>query len=145
MNAVAAGQTYMITERFDKAVKLIRTALLEMELSVVSELDTTGDFGKWPGKRTERSRILLVDCPLLVFEAQALDRAAGVFFPLHILVWADGDRTQVSTADPTGVSGGRLPLGTVNPMGRLQARVAMALESVLLRTDRNHHGQRGEE
>jgi len=145
MNTLAAGQTYMIAERFDKVLKLVRTALLETDLSVVSEFDTTGTFGRGPGKKAERSRILLVECPLLAFEAQALDRSAGVFLPLHVLVWADGHRTQVSTADPTGLLDGRLPLSVVNPMGRLQARVTMALESVLLRTDANHHFQAGEE
>jgi uncharacterized protein (DUF302 family) len=144
MNALAAGQTYIISERFDKAVKLIRSALAEMELSVVGEFDTTGAVGGAPGKKAEQSRILLVDCPLLVFEAQALDRAAGVFFPLHVLVCSDGDRTQVSTTSSGGLFDVRLPLGAAGPMERLQARVAMALESVLFRVGPNHHDERGE-
>ena len=138
MTACETGQTYTIAQRFDKAVKLIRAALADSELCVVGEFDTSGTMG-------ERSRILLVDCPLLVFEAQALDRAAGVFFPLHVLVWADGDRTQVSTANPAGIFDVRLPLGANVPMGRLQARITMALESVLLRSGANHHEQEGEE
>ena len=145
MNALAVGQTYVISERFDKAVKLIRSALAEMELSVVGEFDTTGAFGKEPGKKTEQSRILLVDCPLLVFEAQALDRAAGVFLPLHVLVWADGDRTQVCTVNSGGIFDVRLPLGASGPIERLQARVGMALESVLFRTGPDHHEETGEE
>src|SRR5271165_4472780 len=110
MNALAAGQTFMIPERFDKAVKLMRSALAEMELNVAGEFDTTGVFQKQPGSKPKQARILLVDCPLLVFEAQALDRAAGVFFPLHVLVRADGDRTQVSTVSSSGLTDGRLPL-----------------------------------
>src|ERR1017187_4397441 len=92
MNALAMEQTYTISEPFDKAVKLIRLALAETELSVVDEFDMTRALGELPGKKAEQSRVLLVDCPLLVFEAQAFDRAAGVFFPLHVLVWADGDQ-----------------------------------------------------
>ena len=138
MNALGAGQTYMLSERFDKAVKLIRRALDEAELSVVGEFDTTGTFGAEP------SRILLVDCPLLVFEAQALDRAAGVFFPLHVLVWGDGDRTQVSTLSSGGFFDVRLPSGAAGPIERLQARVSTALESVLFRADPNHRKERGE-
>lgn len=139
MNGLALGQTYTISERFDKAVKRIRRALVETELSVVSEFDTTGLLGEEPGKKGGQSRILLVDCPLLVFEAQALDRAAGVFFPLHVLIWADGERTKVSAASSGELFDARLPLGAAGPMERLQARVALALESVLFRADPNHH------
>jgi uncharacterized protein (DUF302 family) len=139
MNALAAVQTYMIAERFDKAVKLIRSALADMELSVVGELDATDAFGRAPGRKAERSRILLVDCPLLVFEALALDRAAGVFFPSHILVSADGDRTRVSTVNPAVLFDVRLPLGAAGPMESLQARVTLALESVLLQAGANHN------
>jgi uncharacterized protein (DUF302 family) len=145
MNALAVGQTYVISEPFDKAVRLIRSALAEMELSVAGEFDTTGAFGGKPGKKAKQSRILLVDCPLLVFEAQALNRAAGVFFPLHVLVWADGDRTQVSAVSSSGLFDVRLPLGAAGPMEKLQARVTMALESVLFRAGPNHHEERGEE
>jgi uncharacterized protein (DUF302 family) len=145
MNALGVGQTHMISERFDKAVKLIRSALAETELSVVGEFDTTGAFGKEPGKKPEQSRILLVDCPLVVFEAQALDRSAGVFFPLHVLVWADGGRTQVSTVSSCELFDVRLPLGAANPMERLQARVSMALESVSFRAGANHREARGGE
>jgi uncharacterized protein (DUF302 family) len=145
MNALAAGQTYMVGERFEKAVKLIRSALAERELSVAGEFDVTETFGREPGKKAGRSRILLVDSPLLVFEALALDRAAGVFFPLHVLVRADGDRTQVSTVNPAGLFDVRLPLGAAYPIERLQAHVTLALESVLLRVSANRHGQAGEE
>jgi uncharacterized protein (DUF302 family) len=145
MNALAMEQTYLIPEPFDKAVKLIRRALAETELSVVGEFDTTRAFGEAPGKKTEPSRVLLVDCPLLVFEAQALDRAAGVFFPLHVLVWADGDRTQVSPVSSGEIFGIRLPLGVAGPMERLRARVTRALESILFRDGPNHRVERGGE
>jgi uncharacterized protein (DUF302 family) len=145
MNTLAGGQTYAIANRFDKAVKLIRSALAKTELGVVGELDTTGTFGKEPGKKAERSSILLVDCPLIVFEAQALDRAAGVFFPLHVLILADGGQTWACTASAAGILNARLPSGADGPMERLQARVAVALESVSLRAGPNHPEQIGEE
>jgi uncharacterized protein (DUF302 family) len=145
MKALAVEQTYVISEPFDKAVKLIRSALAETELGVVGEFDTTEAFGKDPEKKSKQSRILLVDCPLLVFEAQALDRSAGVFFPLHVLVRADADRTQVSTVSSRELFDVRLPSGATDPMDSLQARVALALESVLRRMGANHHEERGQE
>jgi uncharacterized protein (DUF302 family) len=139
MNAIADGLTYTIAERFDKVLKLIRTALAETELTVAGELDPAESVNGKPGNKAVRSRILLVDCPLLVFEALALDRAAAVFFPLHVLVSAAGDRTQVSVVNPAALFDARLPVGAAEPMERLQARVALALESVLLRSGTNNH------
>jgi hypothetical protein len=145
MNALAADQTYMIAKRFDKAVKLIRRALAETELSLVGEFDTTGTFGNERGRMAEPSRILLVDCPLLAFEAQALDRAAEVFFPMHVLFWADGDQTRASTANPAALFDVRLPSGAAIPMARLQARISMALESVSSPAGASHNEQEGKE
>ncbi|MBZ5618888.1 MAG: DUF302 domain-containing protein [Acidobacteriia bacterium] len=139
MNAVAAGPTYRIAERFDKVLKLIRGALADSELSIVGEIDSTDALNREAGKKVVRSRILFVDCPLLVFEALALDRASGVFFPLHVLVSVDGDRTQVSVVNPAGLFDARLPVGAAEPMEKLQARVTLALESVLLRSVADNH------
>lgn len=139
MNAIAYGQTFVIPERFDKVLKLIRSALAETELSIAGEFDSTEGLNGELGKKAVRSRILLVDCPLLVFEALALDRASAVFFPLHILVSAAGDRTQVSAINPAGLFDARLPVGAAEPMEKLHARIAMALESALLRSAASNH------
>ena len=131
MHAIAAGHIYAIEERFDKALKLVRGALTEGDLEIVGEIDMPAT---WPGesrKNPARCRVLLVDCPLLVFEGLALDRAAGVYFPLHVLLASDGVRTHVSTVKPSGVFDARLPAGAAEPLQRLEARVARALESLV--------------
>jgi hypothetical protein len=131
MNAVAAGHTYAIEERFDKALKLVRAALTAGDLEIVGEMDMPAN---WPGEsrqRPARCRVLLVDCPLLVFEGLALDRAAGVYFPLHVLLASDGVRTHVSTVKPSGVFAARLPAGAAEPIDRLEARVARQIESLV--------------
>src|ERR1035437_8249981 len=128
MNALAAGHTYAIEARFDKALKLVRAALKVGDLEIGGEIAMPAG---WPGesrKRPARCRVLLVDCPLLVFEGLALDRAAGVYFPLHVLLASDGVRTNVSTVKPSGVVDARLPAGAAEPLDRLEARVARAFE-----------------
>ncbi len=130
MNALAAGHTYAIDERFDKALNLVRAALTAGDLEIVGEMDMPAT---WPGKsrtRPARCRVLLVDCPLLVFEGLALDRAAGVYFPMHVLLASDGVQTHASTVLPSGLLDARLPAGATEPIGRLEARVARALESL---------------
>jgi len=140
VNTRSAEQTYVIEERFDKAVRLIRNALRAQELSVPGEFDVTDTIAPHPGKKPGPSKVLLVDSPLLLFEALALDRAAGVFFPLHILISADGDQTQVVCVEPTSLFEVRLPAGSSQPLAVLRSRVAMALESVVSRSD-PHHGR----
>jgi len=131
MIATAAGHTVVIEEAFDKALKLVREALTQGDLEIAGEMDMPAT---WPGesrKRPARCRVLLVDCPLLVFEGLALDRAAGVYFPLHVLLASDGIRTHVTTVEPAGVFDARLPAGAAEPLQRLEARVARALESLV--------------
>ena len=133
MNAVAGVQTYVFRARLDTALRAIRNALAEMELDVAGQLDAAEIFNPGAARTAGNARILLVDCPLLDFEALALDRASAVFFPLHILVSAIGDVTEVSVMNPTSLFDARLPVGAANPIERLLARVTIALESALLK------------
>jgi Domain of unknown function DUF302 len=114
-------QTYTLPHRFPRALKLIRGALAGMDLEIA------GEFGNGDPRP---SRTLLVDCPLLMFEALALDRAAAVFFPLHVLVAANGDSTEVSIVDPARLLQARLPIGSADPLDRLVGRIELALESL---------------
>jgi uncharacterized protein (DUF302 family) len=140
VNTISAAQTYVIGERFGRTLKLIRDALEKQELSITGELDLTETFARDSGMHPEPSKLLLVDCPLLLFEALALDRAAGVFFPLHVLVSANGDRTQVVCFEPAALLEVRLPVGAAHPLEELRDRIGMALESLLPRS-KSHRDQ----
>ena len=112
-----------MSEVFEKALKMLRAALADIDLEVVGEIDTSSRAG---GRR----KTLLVACPLLMFEALALDRAAAVFVPLHVIVRADGERTEFSIIDPTKLLKARFPAGLANPLSRLIARVELAVQDV---------------
>ena len=135
MDLRASAHSYLVPVRFPKAVKLIRRALSESELSVVAEFEAMRLCDAEQNGRWEPFRILLVDCPFLSFEAQAFDRAAGVFFPLHVYVGAEGDRTYTFLASSSDLFANRLPLGVAGPMAKLLDRVTVALESVLLHAE----------
>lgn len=139
MNTTATEQTYVIAERFEKALKTIRNALADVDLDITGEFDVAELLHRQPLGTEARSRILLVDCPVLMFEALALDRAAAVFFPLHILVSASGSRTDACLINPAGLFDARLPVGAAYPMERLQARVAQALQSAARESEANQH------
>ena len=127
MNASSLEETYVMEEKFDKALKTLRRALADVDLEVAGELDADST--------PPRARILLVDCPLLDFEALALDRASAVFLPIHILVSEVDGHTQVSVVNPTELFDARLPVGIADPMARLRARIVMALEAATPRCD----------
>ena len=119
----------MIEERFDKAVRLVRNALETQELSIAGELDVREGLSRPAERRPPSSKLLLVDSPLLLFEALALDKAAGVFFPVHVLVSADGDRTRAVCVEPSSLFDVRLPAGSSEPLANLRKRVMAALEA----------------
>jgi hypothetical protein len=112
-----ALRSYVVDSRIGEVWDPLRHALADMELEVIGTVNAP-----------EHSRVLLVDCPLLDFEALALDRASAVFFPVHILVSPWGGRTRVSVMDPASLFDARFPVGMAEPMERLLARIALAVE-----------------
>ena len=114
-----ARMTLAIESGFGKALKRVRAALKAGELEIVGEMDVAA---------ASRCRVLLVDCPLLVFEGLALDRAAGVYFPVHVVLTEEGARTEVSTMTRAG--GARMPAGAARPVELLEERVAAALATL---------------
>ncbi len=122
-----AGHICAISEPFETGLKLVRGALLGAGLSILGEFDVSGSLGREAGAPLAPSRILYVDSPLLLFEALALDRAAAVFLPLHVLVAADGPETRVRWMNPASAFGARLPAGAAVPLEELLSRVAGAL------------------
>ena len=135
MNTVSASRTYVIAEEFDKALKLVRQALAERELSVTTEWDITGNLYRVPGKTEKPMRLLLVDSPMLTFEAMALDRAAGALIPLHVLVSSAGERTEVIFIEPAALFDRRLPVGVAGPLEQIKTRVRAAIESAAARSE----------
>jgi uncharacterized protein (DUF302 family) len=129
MSASSDGQSYWIPARIDCVLKTLRSALAEVGLSIVREIDVSGMSRRRADNGAARSTILLVDSALLTFEAVALDRAGAVFMPLHVLVSSSGEGTDVFVADPVDVLHLRTPVGAGDPMKTLLARVAMAVES----------------
>jgi len=138
MNTTSAGGTYVIAEDFDKALKLVRHALAEHELGVTSEWETTKNRPGGADHKPQRSRLLLVDSPILLFEAMALDRAAGALFPLHVLLSADGDRTQAVFVEPATLFTLRPPVGAAGPLEEMKGRIRAALESAAARSEAQH-------
>jgi hypothetical protein len=128
----------LLMEQFDRALKLVGQESVDCELSVTGEFDVTESLSRDSRRKPDRTRLLLVDCPLLLLEASALDRAAGVLIRLHVLVSADGERTQVVFIEASALFDRRVPVGAAGPLEELKARISTALEAAVTRVEIQH-------
>ena len=108
-----------------KVLKAVRGAFAEAGIEIVREVELSAEFRNQPGRRCV---LLLLDCPLLLFESLALDRAAGVFLPLHVVVIGTSERTRIHWAHPAHASGVRLPPTARQALESLYTRISHVLE-----------------
>jgi hypothetical protein len=111
----------------EKTLKSLRRTLQAAEIDVVQQLDLSREFQGQFATGTNRCMLLLVDCPLLLFEAVALDRAAAVFFPLHVVVTGDDAGASIHWAHPAANVSSRLPATVKRPVDALRARLTHLL------------------
>ena len=135
MNSEPAVTTYLIPEPFERALKVVRDALVRGELSIAAELDVSARIKRELNIGFGPCRILLVDSPCLLLEACTLDRAAMALLPLHVVLCGRGPQTVVHWRNPAALGGGRLPTGAAAPLLKLQTQVARSIERVARRRD----------
>jgi hypothetical protein len=139
MRIATAGTTWVIPESFGKSVPLIRRLLSEAGLTVEEQFNVSREPYFQLGVSRRSCLILLVDTPALLFECIALDRAAAVFLPIHIVISGDGDTSYVHWANPVTSSGLRPPAPAKLPLENLCARVTEALSSLTEATEASSH------
>ena len=130
MSISTCGNTRVVPEPFGKSVPLIRRSLQGAGLSVVEELDVSSAPYFQLGIAARSCMVLLVDTPALLFEAIALDRAAAVFLPLHVVISGDRDTSYVHWANPMASSNLRPPAPSKGALEELCARVTNALSEL---------------
>jgi len=129
-STATTGNTRVISTPVGRAIPLIRRLLSESGLSVVEEFNVSSEpyFQLEIAKRS--CIVLLVDTPALLFECIALDRAAAVFLPVHVVISGDHDTTYVHWANPVASSGLRPPMPAKIPLDNLSARITGALSGL---------------
>jgi uncharacterized protein (DUF302 family) len=135
MKSEVAGVTRAVPEPFEKAVSLIRRLLAGQGLNVVEQLDMSMEPLDRLGLGTRPCVILLVDSPVLLFEAIALDRAAAVFVPLHVVLSGGEGTSYVHWVNPVPESGLRPPAPARAALEELYLRVTAALSELPLAAD----------
>jgi hypothetical protein len=117
-----------IARPIERVLKVLRLALSDAGIEIVRELELSAEFRRQPDGDDRRCVLLLLDCPLLLFESLALDRAAGVFLPLHVVVIGDSKLTGIHWAHPAHASGVRLPPTARQALESLYTRINRVLE-----------------
>jgi hypothetical protein len=130
MNTSTYGNTRAIPEPFGKSVPLVRRLLLDAGLSVVEEFDVSNSPSFRLGIAPRSCVVLLVDIPVLLFEAIALDRAAAVFLPIHVVISGDRDTSYVHWANPMTSSNLRPPAPSKGAIEDLCSRVSRVLSEL---------------
>lgn len=130
MSISTYGNTRVVPEPFGKSVPLIRRLLLGAGLSVVEEFDMSSAPYLQLGIAPRSCTVLLVDTPVLLFEAIALDRAAAVFLPVHVVISGDRETSYVHWANPMASSNLRPPAPSKGALEDLCARVTGALSEL---------------
>ncbi len=123
-----AIHTKTVPQPFDVALTLLRQALRMSGLSVEGEVDLSGDLGHQLAACAQKCVLLMVDCPLLLFEAVALDRSAGAFIPLHVVVTGNQHSTCVQWAHPSVGLGLRMSPAFHRAVNAMVARLDQVLE-----------------
>jgi uncharacterized protein (DUF302 family) len=122
--------TRVIPASFDRSLTLVRRLLERAGLSVVEEFDLSKEPYFERGIVRCFCVVLLVDTPVLLFEAIALDRAAAVFLPLHIVISGDRDVSFVHWVNPVTSSGLRPPAPAKEALEGLCHRLETALAAL---------------
>ena len=130
MNSVDAGVTRVIPESFEKSLALIRRLLVAAGFTVVEEIDMSSEPYFRLGVASRSCVVLLVDTPVLLFEAIALDRSAAAFLPLHVVISGDRDISYVHWADPITSSGLRPPAPARGELEEAYRRISETLSAL---------------
>jgi uncharacterized protein (DUF302 family) len=129
MTGETATTTYSIPEPVEEALKRIRAALARAGLSVLGELDISGRIQRSFGIGMAQCKVLYVCSKQSILEAINVCPAVGIFLPLHIVVSAHGEQTEIHLlASLPSNSGDSLTA----PVNRLQDEVSRAIEKIAM-------------
>ncbi len=121
---------FVLDRPFDSALARIRRAIRDEQLCIAAEIDTAKRVKRALQIQVSPCRVLLVDNPRFMLEATAIDRASGIFLPLHLVVSGAGNRTLVHMLNPDLLHYADLPIGIRAPVTALQHQLLRMLRTI---------------
>lgn len=129
---------FFLGSPFDSALSRIRRTIRADHLSIAAEIDAAQRVKRTLDISVPPCHVLLIDNPAFMLETTAVDRASGIFIPLHLVVSATGDHTLVYMLNPEHIRQSDLPIGIKAPVLDLQRQVIRSLTRI---AERAHSGQ----
>lgn len=129
-NRAASTTAFVVDSPFDSALLRIRRAIRADQLSVAAEIDAAQRVKRALEIYVPPCRVLLIDNPAFMLETTAIDRASGIFIPLHLVVSGAGNRTLVHVVSPEHIRHSDLPIGIRAPVLDLQRQVFRSLATI---------------
>jgi uncharacterized protein (DUF302 family) len=132
MTGESATTTYSIPEPVEGAMTLIRTALARAGLNVLGELDISGRIQRSHGIEMAPCRVLYVCSRLSNLEGGHACPAVGIWLPLHIVVSARGEQTEIHLLTSLPPGSDHAASGLASPVNRLQSEISRAIEKIAM-------------
>ncbi len=126
----ATTAAFVIDSPFDSALVRIRRAIRADQLSISAEIDAARRVKRALQIYVPPCRVLLVDNPAFMLETTAVDRASGIFIPLHLVVSGAGNRTLVHALSLEHMRHSDLPIGIRAPVMDLQRQILRSLTRI---------------
>jgi len=126
----AATSAFVLNSPFQSALARIRRAIRDAQLCVAAEIDAAQRVKRALQIYVSPCRVLLVDNPLFMLETTAIDRASGIFVPLHLVVSGAGNRTLIYMLSPEHIRRSDLSIGVKAPVLDLQRQVQRVLAAI---------------
>jgi uncharacterized protein (DUF302 family) len=123
----AGTKLFIVENPFEAALGRIRRTLGDDQLCIAAEIDARQRVKQALDISVPACRVLLVDNPAFMLEITSVNRAVGIFIPLHLIVSAAGDRTFVKFLDLEHPPYDGLPMGIKGPLVDLHRQIVGAL------------------
>lgn len=129
-NGDMSTMAFIVDSPFNSALAKVRRAIRADQLAIAAEIDAAQRVKRALDIYVPPCRVLLIDSPAFVLEATAVDRASGIFIPVHLVVSAAGSRTLVYMLSLEHIRRSDLPIGVKAPVLDLQRQIIRSLTRI---------------
>jgi uncharacterized protein (DUF302 family) len=126
----AGSAAFVLHNGFEPALARIREAIQAGGLCIAAEIDAAQRLKRALQIYVSPCRLLLIDNPLFMLQAAAINRASGVLLPLHVVVSGAGDHTVAHMLTLECIRTSELPIGIRAPLLELRREVFGILSNV---------------
>ncbi len=129
MRAEPGNVQYSLAEPFERAADLVSKSLLARKLRIAGHLEVSDRLQDAIGIVLQPCRILFV----LPDGSDGVHPWAGLFLPLHVVIWGDGSQTEIQVQNRVQTFPETATPALIHAVLETQAQVREAIEAVATR------------